>query len=61
MSEQNKMNQKCQAILKQLEGLSLDEVNTLLANVEYQIGKSGVVAFTDIESVQYQSDLKPKR
>jgi hypothetical protein len=61
MSDQEIMREKCKSILKQLEGLSLESISTLLANVESQIRQSSVVTIADIESIQYQSDLKQSR
>lgn len=55
------LTQTCQSIVKLLDGLPLDTVMSVLANVEYQIGQHGVMSFKNIDDIQFNEDLKPRR
>ncbi len=60
-AEQNKLSEKLNAILKLLDGLSVQEIKVMLCNVELEINRSGIVNLNEQNRAVFNGDLRPAK
>ncbi len=56
-----KLSERLNAILKQLDGLSVQEIKVMLCNVELEINQSRVVSISEHNKAIFNGDLRPTK
>ncbi len=60
-NDQKKLTEKLNAILEQLDGLSLHEIKVMLCNVEFEVNQTSAVNLNKQKQAVFNTELRPTK